>query len=220
MWLYKLLWAITTPIMKFFWLERVDGKHNIPKTGGVIIAPNHQSWLDPFFITSAVRKRRFYFLIGEFIYRNRLAKWGLEIMDHIPVNRFDSDKIAVYEKADRILENGGALVVFPEGRLAKDGYTQKGFKGVAKMALSAKVDIIPTVIKDSYKVYPLHRKTPKFWGRRVCQVKFLEPIRYETIKDKDLEYIVHQKIMKEIARELGHEYNHTGFDKDIKAEKV
>lgn len=216
MWLYRILWYITSPIISLFWLEKVEGKENIPRKGGVIIAPNHQSWIDPFFVTTSVKRRRFYFLAGEFIYNNKIARWALNTMDFIPVNRYSKDKGEVYKKSARILDDGGALVVFPEGRLTKDGYTQKGYKGVAKMALASKVDIVPTVIKNSYHVYPVHRKTPKFWGKRCCQVKYLKRLEYKDFKNKKLEDIVHNMIMKEIAKELGHEYSHTDFEKDIK----
>lgn len=216
MWLYRFSVALTGIFINFFWLERVSGKKNVPLKGGVVIAPNHQSWIDPFFIMTSLKRRRFYFLIGDFVYKNKIVRTVLNKLEHIPVNRSSHDKKIVYAEAKKILDAGGALVVFPEGRLTKDGYTQKGFKGVAKMALIAKVDIVPTVIENSYHVYPVHRKVPKFWGRRNCKVTFLEPIKYESIKDKDLEHIVHERVMKEIAGYLGHDYNHTGFDKDIR----
>lgn len=216
MWLYKILWYITAPIVHLFWLEKITGRSNVPVKGGVIIAPNHQSWLDPFFITSSLRKRRCYFLVGEFIYRNRFASWALGVMDHILVDRYNPDKTAVYKKAKKILDAGGALIVFPEGRLSKDGHTQKGFKGVAKMALASQVPIVPTVIENSYHVYPMHQKTPKFWDSRCCRVNFLKRLEYADFKNKELEYIVHKMIMKEIADVLAHEYNHTGFDNDVK----
>lgn len=216
MWLYRLLRIITSFFIRFFWLEKHSGVNNIPKKGGVIIAPNHQSWIDPFFLTTTLKKRRLYFLIGEFVYNNKVARWGLNIMDHIPVNRHDENKAQVYAHAKKILDNGGALVVFPEGRLSKDGYTKKGFKGVAKMALASKVDIVPTVIKDSYKIYPVHRFTPYWKNKKCCEVKYLERIKYEDFKDLPLETIVHDLIMKEIAKELGHEYDHKDFEKDIK----
>jgi len=216
MWFYKFSVFTTSIFVNFFWLEKVKGKKNIPLKGGVIIAPNHQSWIDPFFIMTAVKRRRFYFLIGDFVYKYKVPRYVLNKMEHIPVDRYSHDKKQVYEDAKRVLGGGGALVVFPEGRLTRNGYTQKAYKGVAKMALLNKVDIIPTVIENAYHVHPVHKKIPKFWGRRNCRVTFLEPIKYQAIKDLDIEHIVHDKIMKSIADKLGHDYNHSGFEKDIK----
>lgn len=214
MWLYSILWIFTSPFVRFFWIKRYSGVNNVPKKGGVIIAPNHQSWIDYYFLTSTL-KRRLYFLVGEFVYQNKLYAWAENTMGNVKVDRFHENKKEVYDKAKKILDNGGALVVFPEGRMTTDGYTKKAFKGVAKMALSSKVDIVPVAIKDSYQIYPVHNKRP-YYGKKCCEVKYLERIKYKDIKNKSYEYIVHELIMKEIAKELGHEYNHTGFEKDLK----
>lgn len=217
MWLYRILRVITSFYVKRLWLKSVSGTENIPKTGGVIIAPNHQSLQDHYFMTSTI-DRRLYFLIGEFAWAKKVQGWALRKMGHIKVNRFHPNKAEVYEKAKKILDEGNALVVFPEGRVTKDGYTQKGFKGVAKMALASKVDIVPAVIKNSYPIHPVHNKKAKLWGMKCCEVKYLKRIKYEDFKDKSLEDIVHKMIMKEIANELGHPYDHKDFDKDIKDE--
>jgi 1-acyl-sn-glycerol-3-phosphate acyltransferase len=220
MWVYRLIWAVTTPFMKLFWLKKATGMKEVPKSGGVIIAPNHQSWYDHYFLTSTLAKRRLYFLIGEFNYKKPHIRWALDKMGHIKVNRYTNNKKEVYERAAEILASGGALVVFPEGRLSTDGKLQKGFRGVAKMAQDNKVDIVPAVIKDSYNVFPLHRKKPHFGKDKKCvEVKYLPRIKYEDFKDKTHEQIVHDMIMKEIAAELGHDYNHQGFEKDIKKDK-
>jgi 1-acyl-sn-glycerol-3-phosphate acyltransferase len=87
--------------------------------------------------------------------------------------------------------------------MTRTGKLQPAYKGVAKMALASQVDIIPTVI-ESYHVYAAHHKWPRFNQR--CRIKFLEPIKYERIKNMDPEHIVHKILMPEIAKELGHEY--------------
>jgi 1-acyl-sn-glycerol-3-phosphate acyltransferase len=220
MWLYKIIYYVCGPIIKLFWIRKISGRKNIPLKGGVIIAPNHQSFMDPFLLAATMRKRMFHYLVGEFAYSSKFTRWFLKEVNYIKVDRFNHDKSYVYAKAKEILDDGKVLVVFPEGRLTKDGLIQKGFKGVAKMALASKVDIIPTVIKDSYKIYPIHYKYPKIFGRRCCEIKYLKRIKYSDFKNKDLEYIVHKMIMKEIANELGHKYDHTGFENDIKAEQA
>lgn len=203
-------------VTRIFWVGRVEGKHNVPRKGGVILAPNHQSWLD-FCLLATVLPRRLYFLVGEFAYKVKVAAYALDKMGHIKVDRNSQDKSVVYNKAKIILDSGKVLVVFPEGRMTRDGKLQKAYTGVARMALASKVDIVPVVI-ESYHVYPVHHKRPLFTKR--SKITFLPPIAYRRIRGKAPAVIVHELLMPEIARELGHEYSHTGFEKDIKEYKA
>lgn len=196
----KVVWGTIT---RALWVGEVDGKRHVPKTGGVIIASNHQSWFD-FCFLATVLNRRLYFLISGLYYSNPVVKFALKRMDHIRIDLTKKGRAQVYDRAKEILGKGGALVVFPEGWMTFDGKIQKAYLGVARMALASRVDIVPTAI-ESYHIYPRHNKWPKIFRAR-CRIKFLEPLRYEKFKDMTPEEIVHGLLMPEIARELGHEY--------------
>jgi 1-acyl-sn-glycerol-3-phosphate acyltransferase len=200
-WIMKKVWGTITRI---FWVGRVEGRRNVPKSGGVIIAPNHQSWLD-FSFLATVLKRRLYFLVGEFAYKVKVSAWALKRMGHIKVDRNAPDKSFVYAEAKKILDSGQALVVFPEGRMTRTGKLQGAYLGVAKMALASKVPIVPVVI-ESYHVYSIHHKWPRLNKR--CRIKFLEPIPYKKIRGKSPSHIVHELLMPMIASELKHDYEH------------
>jgi 1-acyl-sn-glycerol-3-phosphate acyltransferase len=194
-------------ITRVFWLGKVEGKHNVPKKGPVIIAPNHQSMLDFCFLAVALN-RRLYFLVAKRFYKNVIARFALERMRHVRVDLDEDGKKRLYADAKHILANDGALVVFPEGWMTFDGKIQRGYLGVARMALASKVDIVPTVI-ESYHIYPRHQKWPKFFNAR-CRIKFLDPIKYKTFKARTPEYIVHELLMPAIAKDLGHKYPNSG----------
>jgi 1-acyl-sn-glycerol-3-phosphate acyltransferase len=202
--IYYFLKAVLGSISKIFWIGRVEGKKNIPQKGAVILAPNHQSWLDFCFLATVVN-RRLYFLVGEFVYKVKVAKFALERMGHIRVDRHAPDKGDVYAEAKKILSEGKALVVFPEGRMTRDGKIQKAYLGVAKMALASEVDIIP-VVMETYHIYSVNHRRPLF-GKR-CKIKFLAPIKHQQIKEKTPAEIVHDLLMPEIAEALGESYDH------------
>jgi 1-acyl-sn-glycerol-3-phosphate acyltransferase len=110
----------------------------------------------------------------------------------------------VYEQAVKVLQEGRVLGLFPEGTRSHNGLTQKAFLGVAKIALAAQCDIVPVAIQDTHRVWGRQHKKPQF--KRICQVKFLDPIKYETISEETPERIVHDILMPTISKELGHEY--------------
>ena len=112
----------------------------------------------------------------------------------------------VYQAAADVLGRGHILVLFPEGTRSYDGKPLKAYRGVARMALQNQVDILPVAIENSHHVFGRHHKFPRI--KRICRVKFLEPISYKEIADKTPEEIVHDILMPEIAREIGHEYEH------------
>lgn len=201
---YYFLKAVLGSISRVFWIGRVEGKSNIPRNGAVILAPNHQSWLD-FCLLATVVNRRLYFLVGEFVYKIKVAKIALERMGHIRVDRHSPDKSAVYAEAKRILSEEKALVVFPEGRMTRDGKIQKAYTGVARMALASEVDIVP-VVMETYHIYSVNHRRPLFSKR--CKIRFLEPIKHQQIKGMTPAEVVHDLLMPEIAEALGESYDH------------
>ena len=189
---------------RHFWVGEVSGIENVPQHGGVILASNHESWLD-FCLLATVLKRRLYFLVGEFAYANPFVAWALNTMGHIKVDRNHPDKAYVYETSRRILDRGEALVLFPEGRMTRDGSLQRAYSGVARMALASGLDIVPVAI-SSYHIYSIHDKRPHLDQK--SRIRFLPALRYEHFKDFEPTYIVHQMLMPMIAEELDCEYAH------------
>jgi len=189
--------------IRLVWIGKVEGYRNVPRKGRILIAPNHQSWIDAFLI-GAVLNRRLYFLVGEHVYKNKFASWCVDQMGFIKVDRTAENKSSVYDQSFKLLAKDKALAVFPEGRMTRDGKIQRAYKGVARMALATQSDIVPTVI-ESYHIYPVHNKFPKFFNAR-CNIKFLKPLRYDDFRGLDPAEIVHDMLMPAIARELGHEY--------------
>lgn len=192
-------------VIKLLWIERIEGKNHIPGKRPAIIAANHSSHLDFAFLVVA-SKRRLYFLAGEHIYKNKLGKWLMDYSGQVKVDRNSQDKRHVYLSASDVLKRGDLLALFPEGKRSYSEVTEKAYKGVAKIALDNKADIIPAVIDGSYHIFGRHHKRPNF--KRICKVKFLQPIKHEEIEGLDSEEIVHNLLMPEIAKELGHEYAH------------
>lgn len=200
-WIIKII--IFLPV-HLFWVEKIEGKHNLPKKGPYILAANHRSFLDFAFLSTAIH-RRIHFLTAEFLYEIWPIKLILVGTKQIKVPR-DKNRATTYEGANEVLKKGRIVGIFVEGKRSHHNLSLKAYEGAAKIALANKVDIVPAVIHNSFHVWGMHHKVPRF--KRICKVKFLEPIKYEKMKKYTPDYIIHDLIMPEIARDLGHEYEH------------
>ncbi|KKQ94905.1 MAG: 1-acyl-sn-glycerol-3-phosphate acyltransferase [candidate division CPR2 bacterium GW2011_GWC1_39_9] len=192
-------------IIRIFWVEKVEGIHYLPKKGPIIIAANHASFLD-FALLVVASKRRLYFLVSDFFYKNPFFRLILRMTGQIKVDSFKKGRSAVYQAAEDVLKRGHVLVIFPEGTRSNDGKLLKAYKGVARISLQNEADILPVAIKESHVVWRRGKFFPSF--KKICKVVFLQPIIYKEIKHKEPKEIVHKILMPELARELGHSYDH------------
>ena len=168
-WLYALVRAIVAPFLRFWFRMHVSGAEHLPESGPAIVAPNHKSFWDSFFIGVCTRRHVRFMAKTELIearYGRLLVRLGA-----FPVRRGSADADAL-ETARVILEQGGVLALFPEGTRIRDpeelGHPKRG---AGRLALETGAPLVPTAITGTEKLFlgPI----PK--PRRV-QVAFGEPI--------------------------------------------
>lgn len=207
---YWLLKFILGPMVKLLWVKKVEGINNIPKEGPLIIASNHTSYLD-FFILPAIFPRRIYFLAAEKFFCHPLWRILMKLTGQIRVDRFAEDKKDVYEKALKILEKGKILCIFPEGTRSSTGKIQKAYPGVAKLALSAKVPILPVGIEGDFEILSRYNRSPRI--KKICKIKIGKLIKLDEYYEKDSEdtfnVITHNIIMKKIASFSNQKYRYS-----------
>ncbi|MBI5050145.1 MAG: 1-acyl-sn-glycerol-3-phosphate acyltransferase [Nitrospirae bacterium] len=148
----------------------VEGKGNIPFKGGVIIASNHVSYLDPPLIGAAL-PRRATFMARRGLFNIPLLGWYIKHFA-IPVDR-EKTLPSTIKEAVRKLKNGEVIVLFPEGRRSETGELLKGGRGVGMIAALSRAVIIPTLIIGSNKALPFNAR----WLRRAkVSVMFGKPM--------------------------------------------
>jgi 1-acyl-sn-glycerol-3-phosphate acyltransferase len=167
--LYALIRAIVAPLFRIWFRMHVSGAEHIPREGAAIVAPNHKSFWDSFFIAVCTRRHVRFMAKTELIearYGRLLVRLGA-----FPVRRGSADADAL-ETARVILEQGGLLALFPEGTRIRDpeelGHPKRG---AGRLALETGAPLVPAAITGTERLFlgPL----PK--PRRV-QVAFGEPI--------------------------------------------
>ena len=146
----------------------------VPDKGAVILAANHTSMIDVFFILAALRREAIAMAMAE-LWKSPLTRWLVEVLGQIPVVRGDSESgKQAMESASQALEDGALVGIFPEGKCAMPGEVLPYKPGVAVLSKETGVPIIPVRLVNANEVLPLDRKFPVF-GHQV-HVIFGEPI--------------------------------------------
>ena len=147
--LYFLVRLVLVPVMKLVFGLTATGTDNIPARGPVVIAPNHKSFWDAFFIAAVVRRRLHFMGKAELFtgWRGRV----FVALGGFPVLRGSSDAEAI-ETARAVLERGDVLALFPEGTRVSDP-EKLGLprRGATRLAIETGAVIVPTAITGTEK---------------------------------------------------------------------
>jgi 1-acyl-sn-glycerol-3-phosphate acyltransferase len=135
---------------------KVKGVSNVPRTGGVLIVANHQSYLDPVLVGVRL-PRGTSFLAKSELFESGFSRWLLPRLGAFPVRQGEGDIGAVREAIARLKE-GRALVLFPEGSRTENGELEKVQPGVGLIARKAGVPVVPCLIHGSFTSWPRQRK--------------------------------------------------------------
>ncbi|MDZ7361647.1 MAG: 1-acyl-sn-glycerol-3-phosphate acyltransferase [candidate division KSB1 bacterium] len=153
--------------MGFFLLFRiqVQGREHIPRHGKLLLAANHVSAYDPFVIGALV-PRGLYFLAKKELFQNPVVGVILRVVLHaVPVDRRDIGHTTV-RHINHLLENGEAILLFPEGTRSRSGQIGAGKSGVGMIAAANQADILPV------RVEGLFGKRASLWRRPRIKVIF------------------------------------------------
>ena len=165
--------VVLTPPFRFCWRITTEGSEHIPATGGAIIAPNHISVLDSFFVPLCVGRRMTY--VGKAEYMDDWkTKWVFPAIGMIPIDRSGGDASQrALDAAAGVLEAGELFGIYPEGTRARDGKLHKGHTGLARLALRTGAPIVPVGIIGTDVVQPPDAKFPKPFRR--VHIRFGRP---------------------------------------------
>jgi 1-acyl-sn-glycerol-3-phosphate acyltransferase len=165
--LLRLVRLILVPLLRIGFGMRVTGCEHVPKAGAVIIAPNHKSFWDAFFI-AAILRRPVRFMGKAELFAGRRGRLFVAL-GAFPVRRGSSDTEAI-QTARTVLDQGGVLALFPEGTRVRDpDLLGTPRRGAARLALETGAPLVPTAMTGTER---RHWHLP-----RSVQISFGEPIR-------------------------------------------
>jgi 1-acyl-sn-glycerol-3-phosphate acyltransferase len=180
---YRGIKSVLGAVMNKAYRIRIEGLENVPKAGNAILAANHISFLDSFFIPLAVPRRVTYLAKAEY-WDSWKTRWFFDLVGQIPVRRHDAAKASAALDAGRqVLNRGGLLGIYPEGTRSPDGVCYRGKTGVARMALDTHSPVIPVGLVGTREIMDKDAKMPKMRGD--VTVRFGTPHRFSEDQDGD-----------------------------------
>ncbi|MGW1594884.1 lysophospholipid acyltransferase family protein [Streptomyces sp. NPDC002343] len=210
---YNLLkYVLLGPLLRLVFRPRIEGLEQVPASGPAIIAGNHLSFSDHF-LMPAVLKRRITFLAKAEYFtgpglKGRLTAFFFRGAGQIPVDRSgkEAGRAAIREGLG-VLRRGELLGIYPEGTRSHDGRLYKGKVGVAVMALTAGVPVVPCAMIGTFEAQPPGRVVPRI---RPVTIRFGEPLDFSRYAGMEGEKAVLRAVTDEIVHAIltlsGQEY--------------
>jgi len=215
-WFYYVVKTLVGMILRLFTRWQVKGTENIPNQGPLVVVANHLNLADPPVLAASLT-RKVNFMAKKELFQSKLLSPFISSFGAFPVHRGQIDRKALSE-AKKLLTEGSALAMFPEGGRSKDAKLRPGFPGSAMVALQSGAPILPVGLSGTEKIKGL-----KWLLRRPrLTVNIGTPFRLPAVNGKptrtDLVRLT-KLIMKQISDLLPKEYqgNHheeTG-EKDV-----
>jgi 1-acyl-sn-glycerol-3-phosphate acyltransferase len=159
-WALNIIRPVVGGFSRVLWKIEFSGVENIPEHGGLIVAANHQTYIDPFWLSLAI-KRPTRYLAWSAAFRWPVVGTGLKLLGAWPLALEGSDPAAIRTSL-QWLRNGGVVVIFPEGARSTDTGALDRFKaGAVRLAMEAEVPILPVTIKGGNRVWPRGWRIPR-----------------------------------------------------------
>jgi 1-acyl-sn-glycerol-3-phosphate acyltransferase len=209
-------WVLKTvvlgPILKLIFRPWIQGEEHIPESGPAIFASNHLSFSDSIFLPLVVPRRMTFLAKSDYFtgvgLKGRLTAAFFKGVGQVPIDRSGGKASeAAIQSGLKVLRRGELLGLYPEGTRSPDGRLYKGKTGVARMALEARVPVIPVAMVNTDKVQPTGTVVPKVMRVGIRLGAPLDFSRYEGLEgDRFVLRSVTDEIMYALMELSGQEY--------------
>jgi 1-acyl-sn-glycerol-3-phosphate acyltransferase len=214
---YRLLQVVLATLFRAIYRPTVLGVDNVPRTGPVILASNHLSFIDSMVIPMVAPRRVAFLAKSDYFtgtgIKGTLSRWWFTGFGMIPVDRDDSRSAQdSLDAALRVLSEGGAFGIYPEGTRSRDGRLYRGRTGVAWLALTSGAPVVPVALTGTEQIQPVGTTVPR---RAKVTVQFGAPIevagRFDAVPPGRARREVTDEVMRAIhamsGQELAGHYN-------------
>jgi 1-acyl-sn-glycerol-3-phosphate acyltransferase len=174
---YRMGWLLFRAVYATYFRWRVFNPERVPLQGGVILASNHASFLDPPLVGAGLR-RDINYLARESLFRFPGIGALLRSWNSVPVDRDGGGARGLKAILERLLA-GGAIILFPEGTRTKDGQLQPARSGIGLTVIKSTAPVVPVRVFGTFEAYGRDIKFPR--PRRIM-VKYGRPLDFEKLR--------------------------------------
>jgi 1-acyl-sn-glycerol-3-phosphate acyltransferase len=210
---YWVVKAVLAPILRLLFRPWAEGTDYVPRAGPAILASNHLSFSDHFFAPLPLPRKVVFLAKSEYFtgrgVKGLFSKAFFSGVGQIPVDRSGGEASErALATGLRVLAGGQLLGIYPEGTRTPDGRLFRGKTGVARLALEARVPVIPCAMVGGFEFQPPGKITPQFKVRP--GVRFGKPLDFSRYYGLEADRIVLRAVTDEIIYEImklsGQEY--------------
>ncbi|KJK60021.1 MULTISPECIES: lysophospholipid acyltransferase family protein [Actinomycetes] len=175
---------VLKPVAKALYRPVIEGLEHVPRKGGVILASNHLSFIDSVVIPLTAPRQVYFLAKAEYFTGTGLKgaisrSFFTSVINAVPVERGTYRSAAAsLEQALDILQQGKAFGIYPEGTRSLDGRLYRGKTGVAWLALTAGVPVVPVALEGPADILPVGKRIPRL---RKVTVRFGEPLDFSEL---------------------------------------
>lgn len=201
---YSVLYGPCFAISKALFRFRCSGKSNIPMTGPVLIASNHQSNLDPVLIgVASPRQLKYFARVGLFFWP---FSWWIRALGAVPIDR--NNALGGIKTTLKLLKENEAVVVFPEGSRTPDGKMHEMMSGFCLLARRSGATIVPVAIRGAFDALPRGRVIPRLADITLAICPRITPQEIATMTDEQLTQLVVARIRHALEGGIFEEHLH------------
>jgi 1-acyl-sn-glycerol-3-phosphate acyltransferase len=146
-------------ILRVYFRPRVNGVEQIPEQGGVILAANHFSFVDPLLLGTFL-PRRVWFVMAEDMYRKPVFYQFSKLMDVVPVTQ-GVGQTGPIRRCLKLLKEGKTIGIFPEGQRSRTGALLPAQKGVGFLACRGGMPVVPAALIGTREAFPVGKLIPR-----------------------------------------------------------
>ena len=183
--LYTLTRKTMSPLARLIYRPTIGGTENIPRTGPLLLASNHLSFVDSIVIPLAAPRRVVFLAKSEYFtghgVRGGLSRAMFTAVGAVPIQRGTAGAAqGALDSALEILHEGLAFGIYPEGTRSRDGRLYRGRTGVAWLALTAGCPVVPVGLSGTQDIQPVGSRLPRI---RKISVRFGTPLDFSPLRD-------------------------------------
>lgn len=182
-WIFK--YVLIGPVMWLMGRPRVEGMQHLPTTGPVILAGNHLTVVDSFFLVLVVGRRVRFIAKSEYFsgrgVKGALLRWFYTSAGQVPVDRSGGGAgDAALRTARKIIADNAIWAIYPEGTRSPDGRLYKGKTGLARVAIETGAPVVPVVMFGTEKFNPVGTR---MWRPAKIVVRFGAPLEFSRYRE-------------------------------------